>query len=150
MNLREMARIKTPIIIVVIGEGYSGGALGMGVGDVIGMLEHACYSVISPEGCASILWKDASKKIRSLRSFKNDIRRSFRTKGLWTKSSKNHLGGAHHDPKVVYQRGKRIFPGRVASFKTPSPRCVTRGTVFEVPKNRPRSLIENPFFPNIP
>ena len=60
-NLLEMSRIATPIIVVLIGEGCSGGALGMGIGDVIGMLEHAYYSVISPEGCASILWKDPSK-----------------------------------------------------------------------------------------
>ena len=69
-NLREMARIKTPIIVVIIGEGCSGGALGMGVGDVIGMLEHSYYSVISPEGCASILWKDSSKKVEAASSLK--------------------------------------------------------------------------------
>ena len=56
-----MANLPTPIIVMLIGEGCSGGALGMGVGDVIGMLEHAYYSVISPEGCASILWRDAAK-----------------------------------------------------------------------------------------
>ena len=60
-NLTEMATLKTPIIVVVTGEGGSGGALGIGVGDVIMMLEHAVYSVISPEGCASILWRDGSK-----------------------------------------------------------------------------------------
>jgi acetyl-CoA carboxylase carboxyl transferase subunit alpha len=61
-NLLEMARLKTPIIVVIVGEGCSGGALGIGVGDVVAMLEHSYYSVISPEGCASILWKDTSKK----------------------------------------------------------------------------------------
>lgn len=69
-NLREMARIKTPIIVAIIGEGCSGGALGMGVGDVVGMLEHACYSVITPEGCASILWKDAAKKVEAAHALK--------------------------------------------------------------------------------
>jgi acetyl-CoA carboxylase carboxyl transferase subunit alpha len=58
-NLREMARLRTPIIVNVTGEGGSGGALGIAVGDRINMLEHAVYSVISPEGCASILWRDA-------------------------------------------------------------------------------------------
>jgi acetyl-CoA carboxylase carboxyl transferase subunit alpha len=61
-NLMKMARLATPIIVLVIGEGCSGGALAIGVGDVIGMLEHSYYTVISPEGCASILWKDVAKK----------------------------------------------------------------------------------------
>jgi acetyl-CoA carboxylase carboxyl transferase subunit alpha len=60
-NIREMARIKVPIIIVIIGEGASGGALGVGLGDRIMILEHSWYSVISPEGCAAILWRDAAK-----------------------------------------------------------------------------------------
>lgn len=60
-NLREMARLRTPIIVTVTGEGGSGGALAIGVGDVINMLENTIYSVISPEGCAAILWKDASR-----------------------------------------------------------------------------------------
>lgn len=58
-NLREMARITVPIIITIIGEGGSGGALAIGVGDIIGIMENAVYSVITPEGCAAILWKDA-------------------------------------------------------------------------------------------
>lgn len=60
-NLREMAALETPIVVVVIGEGGSGGALALGVGDTVLMLENAIYSVISPEGCAAILWKDGTK-----------------------------------------------------------------------------------------
>lgn len=60
-NLREMANLKVPIIVVVLGEGGSGGALAIGVGDCVIMMENAVYSVISPEGCAAILWKDAAK-----------------------------------------------------------------------------------------
>jgi len=60
-NIREMFRIKVPIVIVIIGEGASGGALGIGIGDKVMMLEYSWYSVISPEGCAAILWRDASK-----------------------------------------------------------------------------------------
>ena len=60
-NLLEMAELRTPIICTVIGEGGSGGALAIGVGDVTNMLEYSTYSVISPEGCASILWKSADK-----------------------------------------------------------------------------------------
>ncbi len=58
-NIREMSRIKVPIVVIIIGEGASGGALGVGVGDVVMMLEYAWYSVISPEGCAAILWRNA-------------------------------------------------------------------------------------------
>ncbi len=60
-NLREMARLRTPVIVTITGEGGSGGALAIGVGDVVNMLENAIYSVISPEGCAAILWKDAAR-----------------------------------------------------------------------------------------
>jgi acetyl-CoA carboxylase carboxyl transferase subunit alpha len=59
-NIRDMFRLKVPIIIVIIGEGASGGALGIGIGDKIMMLEYSWYSVISPEGCAAILWRDAA------------------------------------------------------------------------------------------
>ena len=62
VNLRAMARFHVPIIVTVTGEGGSGGALALGIGDRILMLEHAIYSVISPEGCAAILWKDAGRK----------------------------------------------------------------------------------------
>jgi len=60
-NIRQMFRLKVPIVIVIIGEGASGGALGIGVGDAVMMLEYSWYSVISPEGCAAILWRDAAK-----------------------------------------------------------------------------------------
>src|SRR5438105_4787052 len=65
-NLFEMSRMRTPIICIVIGEGGSGGALGIGVGDRVSMLEHAYYSVISPEGCAGILWKTATDETKPL------------------------------------------------------------------------------------
>ncbi len=62
-NLREMAQLKVPVICTVIGEGGSGGALAIGVGDKVNMLQYSTYSVISPEGCASILWKSAEKSL---------------------------------------------------------------------------------------
>jgi acetyl-CoA carboxylase carboxyl transferase subunit alpha len=65
-NLLEMSRLPTPVVCVVIGEGGSGGALGIGIGDRVSMLEHAYYSVISPEGCAGILWKEANEQTRPL------------------------------------------------------------------------------------
>lgn len=78
LNLREMARFKVPIISVVLGEGGSGGALAIGIGDKVIMLENAVYSVISPEGCAAILWKDAAKADLAASALKltaNDLKR---------------------------------------------------------------------------
>lgn len=100
-NLREMSRIATPIIVVIIGEGCSGGALGMGVGDTVGMLEHAYYSVISPEGCASILWKDPSKKVEAASALKLNAE-DLLPLGIIDSIIKEPLGGAHHDPESVY------------------------------------------------
>lgn len=77
-NLREMANLKVPIVVVVIGEGGSGGALAIGIGDRVLMMENAVYSVISPEGCAAILWKDASQSARAadcLRLTANDLKK---------------------------------------------------------------------------
>lgn len=107
-NLREMARIKTPIIVVVIGEGCSGGALGMGIGDVVGMLEHSYYSVISPEGCASILWKDASKNIEAASNLKLNAENLLELK-IIDAIIDEPLGGAHHDPQQTYQNVKQFI-----------------------------------------
>lgn len=107
-NLRDMAELKTPIIIVIIGEGCSGGALGMGVGDVVGMLEHAYYSVISPEGCASILWKDASKKSEAASALKLNAENMLEM-NIIDEIIKEPLGGAHHDQQVAYERVKSFI-----------------------------------------
>lgn len=107
-NLREMARIKTPIIVVVIGEGCSGGALGMGVGDVIGMLEHSYYSVISPEGCASILWKDASKNIEAATALKLNAENLIEL-NIIDSIIGEPLGGAHHNPQQTYQNVRQFI-----------------------------------------
>ncbi len=104
-NLFEMARLATPIIVVVIGEGCSGGALGVGVGDVIGMLEHSYYSVISPEGCASILWKDASKNATAAAALKMHAENLIDLEVV-DEMIKEPLGGAHHDPVAVYESVK--------------------------------------------
>lgn len=112
-NLFEMSRIKTPIVVVVIGEGCSGGALGMGVGDVVGMLEHSYYSVISPEGCASILWKDASKNKDAAEALKLTAENLFEY-GVIDQIIPEPLGGAHHDPQVVFERVKGFFMEQVA------------------------------------
>ncbi len=95
-NLREMARIETPIIVTCIGEGGSGGALALGVGNVVAMLENAIYSVISPESCAAIVWRDSSKAelaARALRLTAKDLRRL----GLVDEIIPEPPGGAHAD-----------------------------------------------------
>jgi acetyl-CoA carboxylase carboxyl transferase subunit alpha len=107
-NLKVMSRTKTPIIVVVIGEGCSGGALGMGVGDIIGMLEHAYYSVISPEGCASILWKDSNEKQKAAETLKLQAEDLLKLK-LIDEIIPEPLGGAHHDPQVVYKQVKQFI-----------------------------------------
>jgi acetyl-CoA carboxylase carboxyl transferase subunit alpha len=98
-NLKMMVMLKTPIITVVIGEGGSGGALAIGVGDRILMLEYSIYSVISPEGCAAILWKDGEKgKQVAADSLKLTAADLFRL-GVIDEIVKEPLGGAHRDPQ---------------------------------------------------
>ncbi len=104
-NLLEMSRLPTPIIIVLIGEGCSGGALGMGIGDSIAMLEHSYYSVISPEGCASILWKDASKKQQAAEVLKMHPEYLLEMEIIDHIINEPH-GGAHHDVASTYARVK--------------------------------------------
>lgn len=107
-NLRDMSRLNTPIVVVVIGEGCSGGALGMGIGDVIGMLEHSYYSVISPEGCASILWKDASKNILAASSLKLNAENLLQLK-IIDAIIDEPLGGAHHDRQQTFHNVKNFI-----------------------------------------
>ncbi|MBS0651311.1 MAG: acetyl-CoA carboxylase carboxyltransferase subunit alpha [Verrucomicrobia bacterium] len=119
-NLWEMARLPTPIIVILIGEGCSGGALGMGVGDVVAMLEHSYYSVISPEGCASILYKDAGKNeiaAQSLKMHVEDLLQLDIVDGM----IEEPLGGAHHNPKEVYSNVKKYIVDQWNILKTVSP-----------------------------
>lgn len=99
-NLRDMAALKTPIIVVVIGEGCSGGALGIGVGDVIAMLEHSYYSVISPESCASILWKDPTRKEEAAAVMKLNSE-NLLALDIIDAVIKEPLGGAHQNPDAA-------------------------------------------------
>jgi len=117
VNLFEMARLTTPIIVLLIGEGCSGGALGMGIGDMIGMLEHSYYSVISPEGCASILWKDSSKNATAASTLKLHAEELLEF-GIIDKIIKEPLGGAHHDPKEVYKNVKEFILQEIEVLNT--------------------------------
>ena len=95
-NLREMAKLKVPVIVTVIGEGGSGGALAIGVGDQVLMLENAIYSVISPEGCAAILYKDSSQAERAAEGLKLTAKDLFEAK-LVDQIINEPPGGAHTD-----------------------------------------------------
>ncbi len=99
-NLRDMAQIRTPIVATVIGEGGSGGALGVGVADYILILQNAYYSVISPEGCASILWRSATKASEAAEALK--LTGEYLIKfGIVEEIVPEPLGGAHYDPTEV-------------------------------------------------
>jgi acetyl-CoA carboxylase carboxyl transferase subunit alpha len=96
VNLREMARLKVPIIVTITGEGGSGGALAIGVGDVTNILENGIYSVISPEGCAAILWKDAAQAPQAARSLKLTAL-ELKALEVVDRIVPEPEGGAHHD-----------------------------------------------------
>ncbi len=97
-NLYAFARLKTPLIAVITGEGGSGGALALGVGDALLMMENAVFSVISPEGCAAILWKDASRASQAAEALKMTASELLRL-GLIDGVVPEPLGGAHRDPQ---------------------------------------------------
>jgi acetyl-CoA carboxylase carboxyl transferase subunit alpha len=107
-NLFAMAEIKVPIISTVIGEGGSGGALAIAVGDVLLMLQYATYSVISPEGCASILWKSAERAPDAAETMGITASR-LKSLGLIDKIIAEPLGGAHRDPEATAQNLKRAL-----------------------------------------
>jgi len=101
-NLREMARLPTPVIVNVTGEGGSGGALAVAVGDRVNMLEHSVYSVISPEGCASILWRDSARAEEAATAMKitaADLKRF----GIVDEIIPEPVGGAHTDPEALFR-----------------------------------------------
>jgi acetyl-CoA carboxylase carboxyl transferase subunit alpha len=110
-NLFEMARLPTPVIVLIVGEGCSGGAIGMGVGDVVAMLEHSYYSVISPEGCASILWKDTKKNQQAAEALKIHAEDLIEL-GVVDEMIPEPLGGAHQDPSAIYKSVKEFVVAR--------------------------------------
>lgn len=99
-NLMELSRLKTPIVCVVIGEGGSGGALGIAVGDRVAMLQHAFYSVISPEGCAAILWKTADQRKHAAEALRLTAR-DLMNLNIIDEIIPEPLGGAHRDPQTT-------------------------------------------------
>jgi acetyl-CoA carboxylase carboxyl transferase subunit alpha len=119
-NLEEMAALRTPLVAVVIGEGGSGGALALGLADRVLMLEHAIYSVISPEGCAAILWKDAAQKERAAESLKLTSKDLFRL-GLIDEIVPEPAGGAHADPDQAIATLEKVLAKNVADLAKVDP-----------------------------
>lgn len=100
-NIEEMTRLRTPVVVIITGEGGSGGALAVAVGDVVLMLQYAVYTVISPEGCAAILWRDATRAAEAaaaLRLTADDLLRL----GVIDQVLPEPFGGAHRDPDAVF------------------------------------------------
>ncbi|MDR0182671.1 acetyl-CoA carboxylase carboxyltransferase subunit alpha [Lysobacter arvi] len=115
-NLLEMSELKVPVICTVIGEGGSGGALAIGVGDRTLMLEYSTYSVISPEGCASILWKDAAKAKDAAEQLGLTAKRLLGL-GLIDKIVREPIGGAHRNPKQMATRLKAVLLNELDSLE---------------------------------
>tara|TARA_Y100000758_G_scaffold174942_1_gene124421 strand:+ start:624 stop:1577 length:954 start_codon:yes stop_codon:yes gene_type:complete len=119
-NLWEMSKLKVPIISVVIGEGASGGALGIAVCDRMLMLENTWYSVISPEGCASILWRDASKAPDAADAMKV-APEDLMNMGICDRIIEEPLGGAHRDFNIIAAKLKQVLLEELDSFKDVDP-----------------------------
>jgi acetyl-CoA carboxylase carboxyl transferase subunit alpha len=115
-NLFEMAKLKTPIISTVIGEGGSGGALAIGVADHLIMLQYSIYSVISPEGCASILWKSAEKASDAAATLGVTSDR-LKSLGLIDEIVKEPLGGAHRDPEALMANMKTAINTKIKQLQ---------------------------------
>ena len=125
-NLMEMAELKTPIVCTVIGEGGSGGALAIGVGDRTLMLEYSTYSVISPEGCASILWKDAKKAKDAAEQLGLTAKRLLEL-GLIDKVVREPIGGAHRNPRQTATRLKAVLLNELDALEgVPMPELLER------------------------
>lgn len=118
-NLFEMATLKVPVICIIIGEGASGGALGIGVGDRVLMMEYTWYSVISPESCSSILWRTWDKKELAADALKlsaNDMLGNGLIDGIIDEP----LGGAHHQPEVAFKNVKATIKKELKTLKAMS------------------------------
>src|SRR6476660_1704000 len=113
VNLRDMMLLDTPIIVVVNGEGGSGGALRIAVGDRVLMQEYAIYSVIPPEGCAAILWRDASKKVEAAEALKITAPDLLKA-GIIDEIVPEPIGGAHTDPAAAARIIDRVLEGVLA------------------------------------
>lgn len=119
-NILEMTRLKVPIIVVIIGEGASGGALGIGVGDKVLMLENTWYSVISPESCSSILWRSWEYKEKAADALKLTAK-DMKKQRLIDEIVKEPLGGAHSNRAETFETVKNTISASYEEFKNLSP-----------------------------
>ncbi|NDV17702.1 acetyl-CoA carboxylase carboxyltransferase subunit alpha [Muricauda sp. TY007] len=120
-NILEMTRLKVPIIVIIIGEGASGGALGIGVGDKVLMLENTWYSVISPESCSSILWRSWEYKEQAAEALKLTAT-DMKKQGLVDEIVKEPLGGAHTDRKKTFETVADKISSHFEELKKLSPK----------------------------
>jgi acetyl-CoA carboxylase carboxyl transferase subunit alpha len=122
VNMREMSRLKTPIVSVVIGEGGSGGALGIAVADQVAMLQNSWYSVISPEGCAAILWKQANEQTNAAAASALKLTATDNLSlGIIDAIIPEPPGGAHRDPKATAQSLERWVTEQIQELKRHNP-----------------------------
>jgi acetyl-CoA carboxylase carboxyl transferase subunit alpha len=122
LNMREMAKLKTPIVTVVIGEGGSGGALGIAVADRVAMLEHAYYSVISPEGCAAILWKQATPETNAAAAAALCLTaKDNKRLGVIDEVIAEPVGGAHRDRAAAAEALEKWITAELASLRRLKP-----------------------------
>ncbi len=119
-NLFEMVKLKVPVICVIIGEGASGGALGIGVGDKVLMLENTWYSVISPESCSSILWRNWDNKEKAATALKLTAKDMLKNK-LIDGIIKEPAGGAHADPEAMYKKLKTEIKRNITKLSEQTP-----------------------------
>ncbi len=124
-NILEMTRLKVPIIVVIIGEGASGGALGIGVGDKVLMLENTWYSVISPESCSSILWRSWEYKEQAAEALKLTAK-DMKKLHLIDEIVKEPLGGAHSDKEKTFKIIKQAILKSFDEFKKLSPKQLVK------------------------
>jgi acetyl-CoA carboxylase carboxyl transferase subunit alpha len=120
-NLLEMSQLKVPVICIVIGEGASGGALGIGIGDKVLMLENTWYSVISPESCSSILWRNWNNKEKAAEALKLTPKDMLENK-LIDGIIKEPLGGAHNNPTEIFETVKKEILTHLQSLEKMNPK----------------------------
>jgi len=133
-NLLVMSRLRVPVVATVIGEGGSGGALAIGVADRVMMMEFSTYSVISPEGCAAILWKDGAKADLAAKALKIDAGELIKL-GIVDKAVKEPVGGAHRDPQTAIKNLKAALVGQLKELSAIDP-----GTLVEAKYRKFRAM----------
>ena len=124
-NLRDMAKLNVPVIAIITGEGCSGGALGLAVADRVYLLEHAYYTVISPEGCASILWRDAAKAAEAAEALKITAPDLMKF-GIIDGAIKEPVGGAHHNYELMCDEMKKTIVDSIEELSKLSPEELKR------------------------